>query len=424
MRNTLSQLVPTDIWDIQQINNLETLYTNNRYSPLTIQRVVLNYLYMEHGLIQSLIEQPVADAIRGGLDITSDELDSDDIKGWQDYLEEKNILSSFQETVSWARLFGGAGLIVNVLDDPQKPFNINKLKKGDPLELYPADRWELSGPNRVTEYYLFYSMKLHSSRVLVINGKKAPSIIRPQLAGWGMSEVEHVVRELNAYLKHNNLIFELLDEAKIDVWKMNGFNNALVTSTGTELVRKRIELANQVKNFQSAIVMDKEDDYDQKTITFGGLSEVLREIRIGIATALRMPMTKLFGLSASGFNSGEDDLENYNAMIESDIRDKMRFSLRKLLDITCMCKFGYIPDFHFSFKPLRVMDDTQVESVNTSFQTRMIQLHQAQLMTAPETIESLQTKKLIPIEVKASSLEDYPVKESEGDDDNKGEKDE
>ena len=57
-KNTLSELVPHSVWNTQQLNNLETLYTNNRYSPLTIQRIVLNYLYMEHGLIQSLIDQP------------------------------------------------------------------------------------------------------------------------------------------------------------------------------------------------------------------------------------------------------------------------------------------------------------------------------------------------------------------------------
>ena len=30
---------------------------------------------------------------------------------------------------------------------------------------------------------------------------------------------------------------------------------------------------------------------------------------------LKMPITKLFGISAAGFSSGEDDIENYNSMI-------------------------------------------------------------------------------------------------------------
>jgi phage-related protein (TIGR01555 family) len=409
VKNSLSDLVPSNIWDIQQLSNLDTLYTNNRYNPITIQRIVLNYLYQEHGLIQSLIDQPVSDALRGGLEIISGELDGDDIKSVQDYLEQRNVYAIFKEVISWARLFGGSGLIINMHDDPTKELKLSDIQQDADIEFYAADRWELSSGNRISEFYNFYNIKIHNTRVLTINGKQAPSIIRPQLNGWGMSEVEHVVRELNAYLKHNNVVFELLDEAKIDIWKLVDFNSTLMTSGGTELIRKRIEIVNQQKNYQNAVLLDKEDDFEQKTMTFAGLSEMLREIRIGIATALRMPMTKLFGLSASGFNSGEDDLENYNAMIESEIRDRIRFPLRQLLNIIMQVKFGYIPDYHFQFKPLRVMDDVQEEQVNTSFQNRMIQLHQSQLMTAPEAIESLQTRKLIPIEVEAASLEDFPA---------------
>lgn len=411
VKNALSDLVPANIWSVQQLSNLDTLYNNNRYSPITIQRIVLNYLYMEHGLIQSLIDQPVSDALRGGVEIISAELDGDDIKDLHDYIEEKNIYAIFKEVICWARLFGGAGLIINRHENPQKPFNLESIKKDEELEFYPADRWELSATNKDAEYYNFYNTKIHSSRVLTINGKQAPSIVRPQLAGWGMSEVEHVVRELNAYLKHNNLVFELLDEAKVDVWRLEDFKSTLMSAGGTELIRQRIEIVNQQKNYQNAVLLDKNDEFEQKTMSFAGLPEMLKEIRIGIATALRMPMTKLFGISASGFNSGEDDLENYNAMIESEIRDRIRHPLRKLLNIIMRIKFGFVPDFHFEFKPLRVMDNVQEEQVNTSFQNRIIQLHQSQLITAPEAIESLQTKKLIPIEVEASSLEDFPAQE-------------
>lgn len=427
VKNALSDLVPSNIWNIQQLSNLETLYTNNRYSPLTIQRVVLNYLYMEHGLIQSLIDQPVSDALRGGLEITSNELDADDIKELHDYIEEKNIYAILKEVISWARLFGGAGLIINLHDDPSTELDFDTIAEGAEVEFYPADRWELSGINRDAEYFNFYNSKIHTSRVLKINGKQAPSIVRPQLAGWGMSEVEHVVRELNAYLKHNNVVFELLDEAKIDIWRLEDFRTTLMARGGTELIRQRIEIVNQQKNYQNAVLLDKNDEYEQKTMTFAGLADMLREIRIGIATALRMPMTKLFGISASGFNSGEDDLENYNAMIESEIRDRIRYPIRKLLNIIFRIKFGYVPDYHFKYKPLRVMDDVQEEAVNTSFQNRMIQLHQSQLMTAPECIESLQSKKLIPIELDASLLESFPAQsreeellEKQGDEDTEG----
>ena len=37
-----------------------------------------------------------------------------------------------------------------------------------------------------------------------------------------MSILEYSIRAVNAYLKFESLLFELLDEAKIDVWKIQG----------------------------------------------------------------------------------------------------------------------------------------------------------------------------------------------------------
>lgn len=148
--------------------------------------------------------------------------------------------------------------------------------------------------------------------------------MRNRFRGWGMSELEKLMRSLNQYLKNQDLIFELLDEAKIDVYKIKGFNAALLNSAGTQNVAKRIQSANMIKNYQSALTMDLEDEYEQKQITFTGLAEMLVQIRQGIAADLKMPVTKLFGISAAGFNSGEDDIENYNAMIEGEIRSRLK----------------------------------------------------------------------------------------------------
>lgn len=393
LKNTLSDLVPNQPYETSQLSNLETLYKNNRYSPLTINRVLLSYLYSEHGIIQSAVDQPVQDALRGGLEITSNEMDNDDIDALQEYMEENNILDVVGQAEIWKRLFGGAGLLINMEVDPAQPFVMQQTNQ---LEFYAADRWELASTKRSDEFYEFYGQKIHSSRIITFAGKIAPSTIRPQLQGWGMSEVERMVRDLNAYLKNKNLIFELLDESKIDVYKIKNFNNSLVTAAGTAKIERRIELANSLKNFQRAVVMDKEDEYDQKTLTYAGLADMIKENRIGIASALRMPMTKLFGLSASGFNSGEDDIENYNAMVESEIRSPLRKPLRTVLSLCCMQLFGHVPDFKFKFKPLRIMDEKDEETVNTSRHNRLISLYDRGLMYSEELGKAMDQYKLLP----------------------------
>ena len=52
--------------------------------------------------------------------------------------------------------------------------------------------------------------------------------------------------------------------------------------------------------------MDKEDDWTQKQISWSGLAEVWQQLRLNLSSALKIPMNKLFGESATGFGGGED----------------------------------------------------------------------------------------------------------------------
>ena len=314
-------------------------------------------------------------------------------------------------------------MVINTAGKSNKPLNPELINENTPLEFYAADLWELnktaSQPyseekpyvkTGTSDQFFFYGNELDKSRTMILKGKKAPSFARPQLRGWGMSEVERLIRSLNQYLKNQDLIFELLDEAKIDVYGIKGFNESLVTSGGTEKLQKRVELANQVKNYQSAIVKDKDDDYEQKQINFSGLSEMLQQIRLGIANDLKMPLTKIFGQSASGFNAGEDDIENYNAMIESEIRGKFDNLLVQMLKLVCQKLFGFIPDdLRIEYKPLRMLSAEQEENVKTSQTNRILSMYDRGLMTSKQVTEEVNQQNLLAIDLEDTSGDDFPT---------------
>jgi phage-related protein (TIGR01555 family) len=333
----------------EQLSQTTTLAKNNRTYFISNDRPTLTYAYTTHGIIQTLIDQPIEDAFRGGVDIESSELDADEIQQIQNYIKENDILEEVKDLAKWTRLFGGGGMVINTVGKSDKPLNVDAINEETPLSFQAADLWELHQTNLPAHgeqkayvksafndpEFFYYGNKLDPTRVLRTRGKRAPSLARPQLRGWGMSEVERLIRSLNQYLKNNDLIFELLDEAKIDVYGIQGFNKALLTKGGTNNLTKRVRMANTVKNYQQAIVKDKEDDYEQKQMNFAGLSEMLQQIRIGIASDLKMPLTKLFGLSTAGFSSGEDEIENYNSMIESEIRGKFDNLIIQMLKLIC-----------------------------------------------------------------------------------------
>ncbi len=378
---------------------------SNNYTPITLNRILLSYSYMTHGVIQTAIDQPVEDSMRGGFDIQCDELDADEIKELQEMMESMGDIQAVKDAMKWAKLYGGSALIINTDQDPMTELDVDAIDDNSPLKFIAADRWEIV-LNFINDSmpcpYNYYGEILNKSRVIKIIGKEAPSFVRRQLQGWGMSELERMIRPLNSFIKNEDLIYELLDEAKIDVYKIDGFNTNILSQKGQAASHMRLQVAQMLKNFQRAIVMDTDDEFDQKQISFSGLPEILNQNRIGAAAAVRMPMAKLFGLSAAGFNSGEDDIENYNALIESEVRAKIKVPLKEVVSLRMKQKFGFIPEFEITFKALRVLSAEQEENVKTAKFNRLSRNYAEGMLTGAEYADALKREEVQTMETEVS----------------------
>lgn len=408
---------------------------SNNYSLITLNRIILTYLYTTNGIFQTAIELPIQDALSKGIEIDSGEMSSDDIDTllewmetpFNDQVENFTPWEVIHNTFVWKRLYGGGGIILNDGEDPEQPFNINKLKNKQ-LELYDVDRWQIDNGSNLfineafyddwstMEYFYIHGIKVHKSRILRARGKRAPYYVRRQLRGWGMSEGERMIRDLNLYLKTQDVNYEIIDEAKLDIYHIKNLANKLLQRGGTEKIQNRVMVANQLKNYIKALVLDSEEQFEQKSMSFTGLAEIMRENRIGVASALRMPMTKLFGLSASGFNTGESDLENYNSMVESEVRTPSRPIIRKVLEIGCSYLFGYIPSFKFKFPSLRVLSALDEENIKLSQQNRSLSLYDRGIIDSYELAQAGNKHGWIEIETKAEQglIEAQPIPPNAG----------
>ena len=402
----------------------DTVAYNNNYSLLTLNRIIVTYLYTSSGIIQTAIDLPTQDALSKGIEIDSDQMSAEEISELLDYMEETEQLTKLSQAWNWARLYGGSGLVIATNQDPKEPMNFRRLNK-TPIEFFDVDRWQFDNAKPYngdyedqfygdalgdSNMFYLYGTQIHESRILRMRGKRAPYFVRRQLRGWGMSEVERMIKDLNLYLKTQNVLYEILDESKIDVYKIKGLANKLISAGGTETITRRIQLANELKNYVNSLVMDKEDDYEQKQMSFGGLAEVSNENRIGIAAALRMPMTKIFGLSASGFNTGESDLENYNMMIESEIRTPMKPILRKMIEINMYHLWGRTAPFKINFPSLRVLSALEEEQVKDHKFNRTIAAYDRGLINSKTWGEQVQADEIFAGDLPAADglLPDQP----------------
>lgn len=408
-----------------ELNNFDNIIANTGYNIVTIQYMALGYLYKSEGIVQAAIDMPVQDGFRGGLELLShtEQMDKDDIKLLADNLDSTSFFKTFKTAMNWARLYGGGAIIINNGENPSKPLTMQGMA-GRPMNLIACHRWELTSPQRYPQggFYTFYGQKIHQSRVLTLSGKEAPYPINMILQGWGMSEVEHIVQPLNIFLRTQNVVYDILKEAKVDIYRFKGFAAQLSSQKGTQQMLQRLNTSNRAKSTNNALVMDVEDEYEQKQLSWSGLAEIWKENRIGLACNLRIPMTKLFGISAAGFASGEDDIENYCGMVESEVREEAKPMLRQLLEMKCLSLFGDVHDLNFKFYPMRTMTAKEEEEVKTSKHTRWKDDANSGMLTPQEYMGMQQKEGLIPIESEVSKGADpEPIFADMGQDDEDGE---
>jgi uncharacterized protein len=395
-----------------QLSSYSTLAWANNYSLMTLNHMMLSYLYTGNGLFQTAIQVPVQDAISKGIIIKSGEMDQDDIDLVYREFEALDLWTTILNYFTWVRLYGGGAVIINTAGDPSKPLRDSELL-GD-VEFYDVDRWQLTlqqnslwglsslADEPESELYYLNGQPIHRSRVLKTSGKKAPARLRPVLAGWGMSEGERMIRDLNMHVKTQEVLFEILDEAKTDIYRIAGFAQKLATQQGTDAITRRVQLANELKNYLSALVMDKDDEFDQKQMNFAGLAEVSNENRINIAASLRIPMVKLFGLSPSGFSTGDADLENYNQMVESEIRSKLNYPVRRMIEIIMLRLFNRVPEFTFEWPPLKPMTEKEMVDIETAKTANILAIYSQGLLQGSEAVEELEKAGVITVETAVS----------------------
>lgn len=408
-----------------QLSDYGTIGFSNNYSMITLNRIVLTYMYTGNGIFQRAVQVPILDAISKGMEIESHEVGNEEITEILELWDDMGCWDIILDAFTWSRLFGGGGIVINTEQDPEEELDLNNLKNAK-IRFYDADRWLLTTTGSAfndienkfldlqdAEKFYVYGQAVHKSRVLPMRGKKAPSYIRRQLKGWGMSVAESMIRDMNNYLKTDEVLYEILDESKLDVYYINNLSNKLLNAGGVNQILTRMQYVNEIKNYLNAIVLDATDKYEQKTLNFTNLADIKRENRIGIAGAVNMPVTKLFGMSATGFNAGEDDIENYNAMVESEIRTKIRPICKKMLKILFAQKYGYIPSFNVNFPSLRILSSVDEEAVKTSKTNRIIGMFQSGLLNGPKAMEMIKKEKLVTIDVDEDAVPDKPLQPNE-----------
>lgn len=429
-KNAIDTALRLSDWDLWYSNNqslnLVNGYNNIQIEPISLQQILLTYLYKTYGILEKIVTVPVDEAYkRGGFDLEAETLEDEEIDELKKALEKHDDIERLKTAQYWARLFGGGALVlIGDTDDLKKPINYDKLY-GQDIKFMPVDKFQLTyskaninmpdGVWNLTQYGNVEAnvlTQIHPDRVRIIKGKKAPFIVAQQLQGWGMSCYENIFQDMAQFFKSRNVLFEILDEAKTDILKLATLETALSSANGEIALQKMVDMIARNKNYKSQITLSTKDEYEQKQLSFSGIADILKEIRIMMAGSANIPVNKIWGEGVTGFGSGEDSLENFNSLVENEIRTPANNILEWMLRIRCYQLFGReVKDLVKVWKPLRVMSAIDEQNVNNHKVNNALQLYDRGLLSPQEIMEYLKKQGIFLHNTKAinGELEDMPL---------------
>lgn len=343
--------------------------------------MTLNTLFRDNWIAKAIIEKPANEMLKNGFQIQT-ELDPDKVSNIMKNWAKTKTNEKFLECLKWSRLYGGCLLLpmIEGQEDLAEPLDYDSISVDSYKGCMIIDRWQGVSPSLEVEtdisdpefgepkYYLISSneiqktVKVHHSRVIKMIGRKLPYWEEVAESYWGASELEHVYTELKKRDDTSANISFLIFLANIRVFKMQDLGQMITLGDQQSLkkVYESMQEMNRMMCNSGTLAMDAEDDFSTQQYSFTGINDVYESFMLDISGAAEIPIDKLFGRSPSGFNSGEETLQNYYDMIQEKQETYVRAPLEKLINILAMSTLGKIPDdIEIVFNPVRRPSDME-----------------------------------------------------------------
>lgn len=380
--------------------NLGKRQATTRYEMqnfLTDDVTQLESLWKESWVAQKICRKKAQDMTRKWREITSNDLNGAQLEQI-DRLERKlKLKETLEQALIWASLYGGVGILVITEKSTMTPLTADQtidrfvLLRKDMVIGFGSLNNNIFDDNygKFDQYKVNGSLDVHHSRLIIINGTPRPPKRFADSEIWGLSDLEAVYSTLKRFDLLSTNTGDLINESKVDVFKMEGLTDRIAAGM-EEQVAKTVQMVQLIKSSTNTLLLDKENEYEQKELSFSGLRDLLVEFRNAVAGAADMPVTILFGQSAAGFASGAEDIQNYHESIHALQESRLRPVFDRLDPILCRMAVGFEPaDFWFEFNSLQEMTADQKITALNSFATATNVLIERGVLTEQQVANEL-----------------------------------
>ncbi|WP_010660218.1 anti-CBASS protein Acb1 family protein [Brucella anthropi] len=357
-----------------------------------------------------IVDIPADDATREWRTWKADKEDIERIEAEEKRLQ---VRQQVRQALIWARLYGGAVIIPLGLPGAlNQPLSIDRIAKGSIKALTVLSRHEITALDIITDpldplygspaKYVINSangqqVELHPSRVIRVNGRTVNNR-RVGANGWGDSIWMHISDAVMAADSAASVIDALLQEAKIDVVRIKNMMTMMANADMEATMIKRWQMVAVLKSISNVLMLDGDDEWDQKQITWTGLPDVTNTLLNVMAGAADIPLTRLTGKQEAGL-SGKDEgsLRNYYDSVKAKqelIISPILAPLDAMLIRSALGKSddgiwaSWVPLFQLSEKEKADIDKIEAETVDIYARTGLVPTDALAEATQNRMIES------------------------------------
>lgn len=279
----------------------------------------LEAMYDGDGTLGRIVDHPADEMTRADFEIKSVGATADASFDWASIkaqLDKQGALPKIGDAKRWARLYGGALLVFDVIDGrkPWQPVDMKSIKAirdvtvvespyatpvGAGWRVANPDVWQIGG-NASTAIE-----RVHKSRVVRFYGSRcSPSSLMREGNGWPPSVLEKVWRAVARMGTALGYAANIMHEMSLPVLKIANLRKTLKEPGGRAKIRDILKAIKDGMDILHMLAIDSEDDFADVTREARGIVEILASFEADVARQTDMPKEVIHNVTEGGLNTG------------------------------------------------------------------------------------------------------------------------
>lgn len=313
-----------------------------------LTHVELDDLYEHDAISARIVDRVVDDATRGEFSLTGTD-ESYDWASMKSELDDHDVVSELGDGWRWARLYGGAVVVMDVDDGlpMEQPLDLSRATRLRSLQVVESPyvqptqhnrglgarawrrplRYQVSAGSRVRQ--------VHHTRLIRFDGVRVSSRRLLERGGWGPSVLDRPWSAMRRLGSVEGYAETILHELSVMTLKLEGFENKMAQGQkGQSEVKQVFEMMRYAIDNLHILVMDQKDEYGETARSVTGIDLLLKHFVDALVRNTDMPRTILLGEQPGGLNAtAEAETRGWYDHVASAQKNVLSPALNRVLTI-------------------------------------------------------------------------------------------